>query len=104
MNELKILGVVQLIVVPVLFVLALGISVTKEGRPLNIVDYSRVENPARLHGWVGRRTLILPLVFLLGGIGSLLYPAYALPLLFLSTIAVAAVAAWLTIGSRRFYQ
>ena len=99
-----VLAIIQLVLVPILTVLALSIRFAGSARPLNVVDYARVDDPAGLHRWAGHRLLLLPAAFLLAGIGSLQAPRLAL--LFLAGAAAVAlgVAVWLALGAERFQR
>ena len=79
MNAL--LAIIQLLLVPILLAVALGVRFAGSSRPLNNVDYARVQDPAALHRWAGNRLLLLPAGFLLSGVASLQKPGIS-PVLF----------------------
>jgi hypothetical protein len=49
------------IATPILLAIALAVRFAGNEKILNIVDYSRVSNIARLHRWADNRLLLLPL-------------------------------------------
>ncbi|MCW5617472.1 MAG: hypothetical protein LC130_04815 [Bryobacterales bacterium] len=102
MNNLQFLAIVQFIAVPVLLVIALAVRFAGSAKPLNIVDYSRVRDPAALHRWAGNRLLLLPLGFAIAGVVSFRHPEMALLILAATTLFAIGLAVWLAIGARRF--
>ena len=70
-----VLAIIQLVLVPILTVLALSIRFAGSARPLNVVDYARVDDPAGLHRWAGRVYLVIGV--LVGGLSGLYMAAYA---------------------------
>lgn len=98
------LAIVQLLLVPVLLVIALAVRFAGAGRALNNVDYARVEDPQALHRWAGHRLLLLPPGFLATGLVSLRNPGLSV-LLFLGMVCVLlVVAVWLMLGAERFQR
>ena len=102
MKEFQVLGIVQIIAVPVLLIIALSVRFAGNSRPLNIVDYSKVSNAAALHRWAGDRLFVLPAAFAAAGIQSLRQPSWALPLLGATTLLVILVCVYLAVGARKF--
>lgn len=102
MDVSRLLAVAQLIVAPILLAVALGVRFAGGSRPLNVVDYRRVQDPAALHRWAGARLLLLPIGFAISGLASLLYPTLAIPLLALMVLATLVVGVWVALGAERF--
>ncbi len=102
MGKFQILGIVQLIAVPVLLVVALAVRCAGNSKPLNIVNYAKVQDTSRLHRWAGNRLFVLPIAFAAGGVVSLKHPTLALPVLGATTLFVIVLCVFLAIGARRF--
>lgn len=104
MNTL--LALIQLMLVPILLVVALAVRFAGKSRPLNNVDYGRVQDPAALHRWAGNRLLLLPAGFLASGLVALRHPLLTWPLLLLGImlLAVLVVGTWLALGAERFQR
>ena len=100
MNAL--LAIIQLLLVPLLLAVALGVRFAGSSRPLNNVDYARVQDPAALHRWAGNRLLLLPAGFLLSGIASLQKPGISPVLFGLMLVASLCIAVWLALGAEKF--
>lgn len=98
----SILAIVQLILVPLLVVVALAVRSAGSSKPLNIVDYARVTDPAALHRWACTRLLLLPAVFLVGGLASFRSPELALLFFGAATVVCLCVAVWVALGAERF--
>ncbi|WP_152619981.1 hypothetical protein [Lysobacter sp. A03] len=96
------LAIVQLLLVPVLLVVALATRFAGTSKPLNIVDYSRVSDAPALHRWAGNRLLVLPLGFCISGAISLLEPTVSLPMFVIMTLAILGVGIWIALGAERF--
>ena len=71
-------------------------------KPLNIVNYAKVQDTSRLHRWAGNRLFVLPIAFAAGGVVSLKHPTLALPVLGATTLFVIVLCVFLAIGARRF--
>lgn len=97
-----ILAIVQLIVVPLLVVVALAVRFAGNSKPLNVVDYARVTDPAALHRWAGTRLLLLPVAFLVGGLASFRSPGLALLFLGAASAVCLVVAVWVALGAEKF--
>lgn len=102
MDAIKLLAVAQLVVAPILLAVALGVRFAGGSRPLNVVDYRRVQDPSALHRWAGARLLLLPVGFAMAGLVSFLHPALAIPLLVLMVLATLVVGVWIALGAERF--
>lgn len=100
MNAL--LAIIQLLLVPILLAVALGVRFAGSSRPLNNVDYARVRDPAALHRWAGNRLLLLPAGFLLSGVASLQKPGISPVLFGLMLVASLCIAVWLALGAEKF--
>lgn len=98
----SLLAIVQLIAVPPLFAVTMAIFLAGTSRPLNLVDYSRVSDPAALHRWAGTRLLLMPVAFLVGGLVSFNSPGVALPVLGATTVVCVCAGAWVALGAERF--
>ena len=98
------LAVIQFALVPVLLAVAVAVAIRSAGqaKPLNVVDYARVADPAALHRWAGNRLLLLPSAFLASGIASWQFPALALLFLGGATLACLCVAIWIALGAESF--
>ncbi|WP_411834663.1 hypothetical protein [Pseudoxanthomonas mexicana] len=96
------LAIIQLLLVPVLLVPALAVRFAGKSRPLNIVSYARVKDPAALHRWAGNRLAILPVLFLMSGLVSLQKPGLSAALLILMVLTVLIVAVSLAVGAEKF--
>ena len=99
-----VLAIIQLLLVPILLAVALGVRFAGSSRPLNSVDYARVQDPAALHRWAGNRLLLLPAGFLLSGAASLQQPGLSLVLFGLRVAASLFIAIWLGLGAERFHR
>jgi len=100
----KVLSFVLLGLAPLLLLVALAVRQGGQARSLNLVDYSRVENPAALHRWAGNRLLALPILSATLGAAALKQPDLAFALFFGALVAVAAVVAWVAAGVTRFQR
>ena len=98
------LAIIQLLLVPILLVVALATRFAGKSKPLNIVDYNRVLDAPALHRWAGNRLLVLPLGFCASGVISLQQPSASLVLFAIMTLALLGVGIWITIGAERFYS
>lgn len=96
------LAVIQFALVPVLLAVAVAIRSAGQAKPLNVVDYARVADPAALHRWAGNRLLLLPVAWLASGMASWQFPALALLFLGGATLACLCVAVWIALGVERF--
>ena len=96
------LAVIQFALVPVLLAVAVAIRSAGQTKPLNVVDYARVADPAALHRWAGNRLLLLPAAFLASGMASWQFPALALLFLGGATLACLCVAVWIALGAESF--
>lgn len=100
-----VLAILQLALTPIMLALALAVRFAGNSKPLNIVDYTRVNDPAALHRWAGTRLLLLPAAFLVGGLASV-HSSAGLALLFLgaSSVLCLCVAVWLASGAEKFQR
>lgn len=98
------LTIVQFALVPILLAVALAVRFAGTSRALNIVDYARVPDPPALHRWAGNRLLLLPTVFLAGGLGSLSVPQLALLWLGGAALASLGVGAWVALGAESYQR
>ena len=96
------IAIVQLLLAPVLLVAALGVRLAGSSKPLNVVDYERVEDRAALHRWAGNRLLLLPAVALTSGIVSLQAPGLSAVAFGLTVLAILVVGAWVASGAEKF--
>lgn len=104
MGDLRIVGVVLLLITPVLVVVALAVKFAGDSRPLNMVDYCKVGDAGALHQWAGNRLATLPLLSLLLGIAAFRYPAFALVFLGLFVLLAFVIAIWLALGAETFQR
>ena len=95
-------AIVQLLLAPVLLVAALGVRLAGSSKPLNVVDYERVEDRAALHRWPGNRLLSLPAVALTSGLVSLQEPGLSVVAFGLTVLVILAVGAWVALGAEKF--
>lgn len=102
MDNLRAIAVVFVLLVPILTAVALAVRFAGSSRPLNIVDYRKVKDPAALHRWASTRLAILPATAL--GFGYLVFQnaAWALPLLGVFVILVISVGCWIALGAEKF--
>lgn len=98
------LALIQLMLVPILLVVALAVRFAGKSRPLNNVNYGRVQDAAALHRWAGNRLLLLPAGFLASGLVALRHPLLTWPLLGIMLVAVLVVGTWLALGAERFQR
>lgn len=96
------LAVLQLAMVPLLLAVALAVRFAGKAAVMTGVDYTRVDQPAALHRWAGRRLMLLPLVFLITGVLSWQAGGLALVLLGLGIAAGLVVAVWVMLGAEKF--
>lgn len=96
------LAIVQLLLVPILAAAALGVRLAGNSKPLNVVDYERVEDRAAPHRWAGNRLLLLPAGASISGLVSLQKPGFALIAFALMVLAVLVVGAWIALGAEKF--
>ncbi|MBD7955762.1 hypothetical protein H9654_16315 [Stenotrophomonas sp. Sa5BUN4] len=96
------LAIIQLFLVPVLLIPALAVRYAGKSRPLNVVNYARVNDPSALHRWAGNRLAVLPLLFLISGLVSLHKPSLSAALLTLMIITMLVVAVSIAVGSEKF--
>ena len=104
MEQFALMGIVQLVVAGFMAVVASAVRFAGASQPLNIVDYSRVDDAPALHRWTGNRLFLVPLVFAASGLISLQDPSCALPLLFCSLLVCLGVLVWLAVGVARFHH
>lgn len=98
------LALIQILLVPVLLVVALAVRFAGASRPLNIVDYDRVDEPDRLHRWAGHRLLVLPIAFLASGLTSFRYPMLSVALFAAMLVALLTVGILLASGAGKFEE
>jgi len=96
------LAVIQFALVPVLLAVAVAIRSAGQAKPLNVVDYARVTDPAALHHWAGNRLLLLPVAWLASGMASWQLPTLTLLFLCGAMLACLCVATWIALGAERF--
>lgn len=99
---MQIAAILPFAAVPILLAAALAVRFAGTSRILNIVDYSRVADPAALHRWAGNRLLLLPAVSAGLGFAGLEYPPLAIPLVIVFVMMVLGMAGWIAAGSGRF--
>jgi len=102
MSKFQILAIIQLTAVPVLLVVALAVRFAGNSKPLNIVNYAKVQDTSGLHRWAGNWLFVLPTAFAAAGVISLKHVTLALPLLMATTLLVVGLCIFLAIGARKF--
>ena len=104
MEQFALIGIAQLVLAGLMAAVASAVRFAGASQPLNIVDYSRVDDPPALHRWAGNRLFLVPVVFAASGLFSMQRPSWALPLLFCSLIVCLGVLVWLAVGVARFHH
>ena len=102
MENPNFIAIALFIVSPILVIIALAVRFAGNSRPLNIVDYNRVEDATSLHRWTGNRLAILPATSLILGYVSFQNSRLSLLLLGLFIAIVLVVGAWVALGAERF--
>lgn len=102
MENPNFIAIALFIVSPILVIIALAVRFAGNSRPLNIVDYNRVEDATSLHRWAGNRLAILPATSLILGYVSFQNSRLSLLLLGLFIAIVLVVGAWVALGAERF--
>ena len=91
-----------LIAFPILLAIALAVRFAGTAKILNIVEYTKVKDPAALHAWAGNRLLLLAFIVAMLGAVSLRLPAYSVLFIIAFVLSVIGVAFWILVGSGKF--
>ncbi len=99
---MPILAIAILVAAPILFVVGLVVRFAGAAKALNLVDYSKINDPAALHCWAGNRLLVLAFATAVLGVAALAAPSFSILFLVVFVSMVMLMAIRLALGSSRF--